>query len=218
MKRICLMGAAVAGLFTAGLPAVASAATKSAPTTKTITKYKTVTKTTTKIETKTVHSTVACKPSLTVQIPAGATSLTQGTPTGTMLGDTGCGTPLFQGLTTAAFAEDNAGDLTGSLTQFFKTGSVKGSFDLSPAESTAPPTTATFTEQDYSGTVKITGGSEALKGVTGTGKMTCSTLDEIHYACSNSLKLSQTVKVPVAVKVKVRVPYKVTVKVPAKKS
>ena len=200
MKRICLMGAAVAGLFTAGLPAVASAATK-APTPK----YKTVTKTETKVETKTVHSTVMCKPSLTVQIPAGATSITQGSTTGEMLGSAGCGTPLFQGLTKASFTEDGAGDLTGPLTQFFKNGTITGTFDLSPAQVTGPPTTTTFTEQDYTGTVKITGGSEALKGVTGTGTMSCSTADAIHYACSDSLKLSQTVKVPVKVKVKEKV-------------
>ena len=100
MKRICLMGAAVAGLFTAGVPAVASAATtKPAPKPT----YKTVTKTEIKTETKTVHSTVACKPSLTVQIPAGATTITQGTATGTMLGTNSCAKPLFQGLTKAAF-------------------------------------------------------------------------------------------------------------------
>ena len=64
--------------------------------------------------------------------------------------------------------------------------------------------------------MKVTGGTEALKGVTGTGTIKCSTLDEIHYSCSDSLKLSQTVKVPVTTEVKVKVPVKVKVKVPTK--
>jgi hypothetical protein len=201
LKRICLMGAAVAGLFTAGLPAVASAATKPAPTPK----YKTVTKTETKIETQTKHSTVTCKPSLTVQVPAGAIAIEQGAGTGTMFGSAACGTPLFAGVTKASYSLDDSGDLTGPLTQYFKNGTITGTFDLAPAQVTGPPTTSTFAEQAFAGTVKITGGSEALKGVTGTGTMRCQTSDAIHYACSDSLKLSQTVKVPVQVKVKEKV-------------
>jgi hypothetical protein len=213
LKRICLAGAAVAGLFTAGVPAVASAASSAPTKTKTVTKYKTVVKTETKNETTTEHSTVACKPSLSVAVPAGETTITQGATSGTMFGDTGCGTPLFQGLTVAKFTTGDSGDLTGNLTQYFKAGSVKGTFDILPAESTAPPTTDSFTQLAYSGTVKITGGSEAYKGVTGTGTMKCSTLDAIHYSCTSTLKLSQTVTKPVTVKVKVKVPYKVKEKV-----
>jgi hypothetical protein len=201
LKRI-LMGAAVAGLFTAGVPAVASAAT-SKPAPKPT--YKTVIKTETKIETKTVHSTVSCKPSLTVQIPAGESALTQGAPTGTMLGSSSCGKPLFQGLTRTSYTLDNSGDLTGPLTQFFKNGTITGTFDLSPSQASGPPTTTSFTEANFAGTVKITGGSEALKGVTGTGTIKCTTADEVHYSCSDTVKLSQTVKIPVKVKVKEKV-------------
>jgi hypothetical protein len=196
LKRICLVGVAVAGLLTGGITTVASAAP---------TKYKTVTKTETKIETLTKHSTVACKPSLTVQIPVDSTTVIAGSPSGNMAGPANCGTPLSKGASTASYTIGASGDLAATFTQFFSNGTIKGTLTLSPGAASGPPTLSTFGQAAYSGTIKVTGGTEALKGVTGTGTISCTTPDSIHYSCKDSVKLSQTVKQPVKIKVKEKV-------------
>ena len=208
MKRICLMGAAVAGLFTAGITTAASAAPAKFRT-------KTVTKTVTqlKVETKTVRSNVSCKPALLVQVTAGSTTILQGSETGSMFGSAGCGAPLFRGVSHLSYAEDTGGNLSGPIQQWFNAGSLFGTFTLTPAPTTGPPTTTSFTQQTYSGTVTIKGGSGELRGTTGTGRMSCATTDAIYYACTETAKLTQTVKVAVEVKVPVKI--RVRVRIPA---
>ena len=158
MKRICLMGAALAGLFTAGITTAASAAPA---------KFKTVTKTVietqTKLQAKTVRSHVSCKPDLLVQVPAGSTTIIQGSETGSMFGSAGCGTPVFRGVSRLSYTQDTGGDLTGPFQQWFNTGTLFGTFTLTPAPTTGPPTTTSFTQQSYAGTIKFTGGTEALR-------------------------------------------------------
>lgn len=192
MKRMFLTGAALAGLCTAGLPAIAVAATPK--------------KTELKTKTVTVKTTASCKPRLTTQVAAGATTITQGAPSGTMFGASGCGKPLGAGVTRAIYSLDaDSGDLTGTIQQWFNGGSVFGTFDLAPAQPSGPPTSSSFAQEAYSGTVKIKGGTGTAKGATGSGKMTCTTSDALHYSCTETVKLSQTTTTKVRVKVKVKV-------------
>jgi hypothetical protein len=189
LKRIVLMGAAFAGLFTAGIAATASAAT---PATR-VTKY----------ATKTVHATATCKLALTTVAPPGSSAVEAGSPAGTNYGTSSCagGKP---GTARQVYTEDSAGDLTGKVQQWFATGTLYGTYTLTPSSSSGPPTTTTFGAASYSGTVTLTGAGGALKRTTGSGKMTCSTTDSVHYSCTESLKLTQTVKTLVPYKAKVR--------------
>jgi hypothetical protein len=191
LKRIVLMGAALAGLFTAGIAATASAAT---PATKYVTKYKT--------ETKTVHAHAKCKLALTTVAPPGTSAVEAGSPAGTNYGTSNCAS-AGGGVARQVYAEDSAGDLTGKVQQWFKTGTLYGTFSLTPSSPTGPPTATTFGAAAYTGTVTITAGGGALKGTTGSGTMSCSTTDSLHYTCTESLKLTQTVKALVKVREKV---------------
>lgn len=202
MKRICLMGAAMAGLFTVGITTASSAVAKPAQT-----KTQLVTVTETKLKPKTTHSTVSCKPKIRVQVPAGSTEIIQGSETGDIVGSSACGKALGSGMTRFSYSQDASGDLSGPFQQWFNAGSVFGQVSLSPAEASGPPTTTTFAQQSYAGTITLKGATGYLRGTTGKGTLKCTTQDAIHFTCTETLKLTQTTKV--AVKTKVKVPVKV---------
>ena len=219
MKRILLTGAAVAGLFTAGITAAASAAPVKY-TTKNVTKYVTVTETKLKSETKTVSASATCKLTLTTQADAGTTAVTAGGESGSQFGDATCPTPLRGGALKATFTQDDSGDLSGSIQHWFKTGTVYGTYSLQPGAPVGPPTSTSFGQAAFTGTMTIKGAGGALSGTTGTGKLTCSTDDSVHYSCTEKLSLKQTVTemVPTKVKVRTKVVVKVKVPVPAKQN
>jgi hypothetical protein len=189
LKRILLTGAAVAGLFTAGITAATAAASTPA---------KSHTKTTT--TTKTVSASASCKVSLATAAPAGSTSVVAGGESGSQFGKQSCGTPLGSGLAHATFTLADSGDLSGSIQHYFTTGQVFGTYALTPGSASGPPTATSFGEASYTGTITIKGGTGALKGATGSGTLACSTVDAVHYTCTEKLKLTQAVKVtaPVA--------------------
>ena len=174
MKRIVFTGAAVAALFTAGIPA-AMAATPAHHSKKT----------TTRTETK----GESCKLSLTTVAPPGAPGVTAGTTSGINFGKSSC-SAARPGVARQVFAIDTAGDMTGKIQQWFATGSVYGTFQLTAASLTGPPTATSFGKAAYSGTVKLTGASGMMKGITGMGTMTCSTPDSLHFTCKEKLTLS----------------------------
>lgn len=181
MKRICLIGAAVAALLLLGVSsalaarphASAAAATKS---------------TKTKAKTKTAGKKVTCTLSLTQQAPAGATDVSQGATDGTQMGSAVCGTLLGSGVQNQTFATDGSGNLSGKYQQYFGAGEVYGAYALTPADS-GPPTTTSFTSSSYTGTVTVTGGSGVDKKATGKGTLACSSADDLHYTCTEHLKL-----------------------------
>ena len=166
MKRICLLGAAMAGLLVAGV-ATAPAATKHAS----------------KKSTK-----LTCTLKLVNQIPSDDVSVTQGAGSGTQFGTAACGKPLRRGVEQDSFTLDDAGDLTGPYQQWFNTGSVKGKYVLTPTDNQSP--SATFSQASYSGTIQVTGGTGAFNKASGTGTLTCATQDSAHYTCTEKLKLS----------------------------
>jgi hypothetical protein len=189
LKRILLTGAAVAGLFTAGITTAAASAATSRPAAS----QKKLTTTT-----KTVSASATCKVNLTTAAPLGSIDVTAGGDSGSQFGKQSCGTPLGAGVSHATFALDDAGDLSGSIQHWFPTGQVFGTYTLTPGAAAGPPTSTSFGQASYTGTLTIKGGTGALKGATGTGTMTCSTNDAVHYTCTEKLKLTQTVKVAAA--------------------
>lgn len=180
MKRIVFTGAAVAALFTAGVPAAAMAATSAHHAKKTTTTTKTVT----------THE--SCKLSLTTVAPPGSSGVTAGTTTGVNFGNSTCSSAR-PGVARQMFSIDTAGDLNGKLQQWFATGSVYGTFQLTASSLSAPPTATSFGKAKYTGTVKLTGASGMMKGISGTGTMACYTPDSLHFTCVEKLTLSQQV-------------------------
>lgn len=136
----------------------------------------------------TKYTKISCQLSLSVQVPSGDVDVTQGSTDGTEYGSTACGTPLGKGVESLSFTTDAGGDLLGNWQQYFKAGTVYGAYDLTPV-STGPTTPSTFTAASYSGTVTLKAGTGTDKGDTGTGTLTCSTQDVIHYSCTERLKL-----------------------------
>jgi hypothetical protein len=194
VKRIFLVGAAMAALLTAGIvtaPASATpAATKPASANK---------KPVTKLEP--VKTTLTCTLQLVTQIPSNDVTVTQGAESGTQYGRAGCGKPLFPGVEQSSFLQDESGNLSGKYQQWFNAGSLYGSYTLT-ADDTGPPTTTSFTNASYTGTVTVTNGTGFFKKATGTGTLACTTTDLAHYACTEKLKLIQQVLTTAASKKK----------------
>jgi hypothetical protein len=180
LKRIVFTGAAVAALFTAGIPAAAMAAPPAHQT-----KKKTAT-------TKTVTTHVSCKLSLTTVAAPGSSGVTAGSTSGANFGNSTCSSSR-PGVARQMFTIDTAGDMNGKVQQWFATGSVYGTFQLTAASLTGPPTATSFGKAKYTGTVKLTGASGMMKGISGMGTMACDTPDSLHFTCIEKLTLSQQV-------------------------
>jgi hypothetical protein len=180
LKRIVLIGAAAAGVLSAGIPAAASAAaTKS--THKNTTRLRS--------EASTPATKATCRFVLTTVAPAGSSTVEPGTADGYQYGSTKCD-GLSSGVARDVFSTGASGDLTGKIQQWFRGGTIYGTFDLTPQPAGGPPTTTSFTAAAYSGTVKYTGAQGLLKGTTATGTLSCSTTDSTHYSCTEDLKLT----------------------------
>ena len=177
MKRICLLGAAIAAVFVIGV-ASALAATSSAS--KGGKKSKTPSTVTTK---------VSCTSSLTLQVPAGAQDVSPASQDGTEMGTTNC-SPIGRGIELQSFTTADSGDLTGKWQAWFGAGSVSGTFDLTPSDNNPPTTTTSFSAASYSGTFTVKSGTGTLAKAAGTGTLTCSTQDAVHFSCKQKGKVT----------------------------
>jgi hypothetical protein len=182
VKRICLLGAAIAGLLIIGVTA-APAATPHASTNAGGGKKKASKLTT-------VTTKLGCASRLSLQAAPGDTTVTQGVTDGTQWGTTKCGSPLGAGAAWESFKTDDAGNITGKWQQWFNAGTVFGAFTLTPNDQ-GPPNTSSFSASSYTGTFTITGGTGIAKKSTGAGKLSCASQDAVHFACSEKGKLSQ---------------------------
>jgi hypothetical protein len=181
LKRIVLIGAAAAGVLSAGIPAAASAAATKSTHRNTSTHLRS--------EASTPATKATCKFVLTTVAPGGSSTVEPGTADGYQYGATKCH-GLSSGVARDVFSTDTSGDLTGKIQQWFRGGTIYGTFDLTPQPASGPPTTTSFTAASYSGTVKYTGAQGLLKGTTATGTLSCSTTDSTHYSCTESLELT----------------------------
>lgn len=165
MRRICLMAAAIAGSLVLGVTIASAAKTA-----------------------KVKPTTVKCKIAMSVAVPDGSVQLALPADNGHMFGPASCGKGLGSGITDYNFALQDSGDLTGSFKVYLATGSVHGTFDLSPTDST-PSSPDTFLAQDYTGTAKVTGGTGTDASLTGKATLACSTPDSIHMSCTEKAKV-----------------------------
>jgi len=194
VKRICLVGAAMAALLTAGIVTAPALATPAAKKPASVNK-----KPVTKLEP--VKTTLTCTLKLVTQIPSNDVTVTQGAESGTQYGRAGCAKPLFSGVEQSSFLQDESGDLSGKYQQWFNAGSLYGTYMLT-AEDTGPPTTTSFTNASYTGTVTVTNGTGFFKKAAGTGTLACVTTDLAHDTCTEKLQLIQQVLTTVTSKKK----------------
>jgi hypothetical protein len=182
VKRICLLGATVAVVLILG---VASAMAASSHASKGGKKHKTP---------STVTSKVSCASSLTLQVAPGDADVTAAATEGTQMGSVSCNTG--KGAAWQSFTTADSGDITGKWQSWFNTGSLYGTFTLTPSDNNPPSTTSTFTEASYTGTFIIKNGTGAYAKATGTGTMNCSTKDSVHFTCKQSGKVTLPAPAP----------------------
>jgi hypothetical protein len=177
VKRICLLGAAGAMVLILGVASALAATPHASKGGKN--KSKTPT---------TVTSKVSCASSLTLQVAPGATDVTAAATDGTQMGTVACGPS--RGAAWESFTTADSGDLTGKWQSWFNTGSIYGTFTLTPSDNNPPTTTSTFTQASYAGTFIIKNGTGAYAKATGTGTMKCSTKDAVHFTCKQNGKIT----------------------------
>jgi hypothetical protein len=177
VKRICLLGATIAAVLIIGV-ASALAATSSAS--KGGKKSKTPSTVTTK---------VSCASSLLLQVPAGATDVSPASQEGTEMGSTTCA-PVGKGVEVQSYITEDSGDLTGKWQAWFSTGTVFGTFTLTPDDNAPPTTTTSFSQGSYTGTFIVKGGAGTFAKAAGTGTLTCATQDSVHFSCKQKGKVT----------------------------
>ena len=177
MKRICLLGTAIAAVLVLG---VATAMAASSHASKGGKKSKTP---------ATVTAKVSCTSSLAVQVAPGATDVTADSEQGSWAGTSTC-SPIGRGMVWESYTTADSGDLVGKWQAWFNTGSVFGTFTLTPDDNAPPTTTTSFSQASYTGTFLIKSGTGAYAKATGTGTLKCSTRDSIHFSCKQNGKVT----------------------------
>ena len=142
--------------------------------------------------------TLRCSISMATPPPAGDNTVTQPPLAGTFYGPDHCPTKSFgPGVEAALFTVADSGDTVGTYVQYFNKGSIKGAYDLSPAEG-QPPSSTTFDSQAWTGTVTVTGGTGIYKGIktykakhkpVTPGVLNCTSPDSVHLTCTEKVKI-----------------------------
>ena len=136
-------------------------------------------------------TTLNCSVSLTTTPPPGSNSVDQPASQGSQYGPIHCGTPGFGfGVASDSFTVPDSGDTLGKYTEYLGAGTLKGAFDLTPAEG-QPISGTTFSSQSWTGTITVTGGTGVYKAITGAkvGTMNCTSDDSVHLACKETVKV-----------------------------
>ena len=178
MKRLCLLGMAMAGLLSAGITTAATAKTSTGG------------KKPAKLSPKPVTTKVSCKLTLVTQPPANDISIVPGT-TGSQFGTARCAGPVGPGVENDTYSTADSGNVTAPYTLWVKGGTLTGTYKLIPTGGGQPSAgNNTFGAQSYAGTLAVTGGSGAWKGATGKAKLICATADGVHLKCTESLTVT----------------------------
>ena len=139
--------------------------------------------------------TLHCGISLGTTPPAGSATVDQPPAQGNQYGPVHCPTKGFGGgMIGDSFTVPDSGDTVGTYTQFFHAGTITGSFDLTPQESSEPSST-TFTSQSWTGTITVKSGTGLFKGIVGkrnSGTMNCTSDDSVHLTCTEKIKVKMT--------------------------
>ncbi len=174
LRRICLVGAAIAaGSLAVGVVTAPAASHK-------VTRNRTSAKVT----------AVVCTSGVATAIPAGDTQVIPPVSDGTQYGSVGCNKGLGGGVETNTFTVLDSGNMQGLFRLYLGTGTVHGRFNLTPAEG-PPLTTDTFQSVTYAGTLTIAGGTGTYlhARTRGIGSLSCTTPDGVHMSCTHRFKL-----------------------------
>jgi hypothetical protein len=134
-------------------------------------------------------ATSTCKIKAGIVIAAGDSSVTPPVSKGAEFGSATCGKVFGKGVQQDKFTVPQTGLTNATFQLYFPTGTIRGKYVLTPQEGDFSPTS--FTETQYLGQMTITGGTGTYQGASGVGKMTCTTLDQIHLTCTDRLQLKQ---------------------------
>lgn len=134
---------------------------------------------------KSKATSVSCKVSTSIAVAAGATQVLAPVSSGDEYGMASCGKMLGGGVQRDAFNVPVSGDTLASYTLYFGTGTLHGTYDLTPQT-----TGLNFYSTTWMGTLKVMGGTGSFKGYKGTGTMACVSNDGIHTTCTDKLKLT----------------------------
>lgn len=134
---------------------------------------------------------LTCHISLATTPPPGSATVSQPASRGSQFGPLHCGRATGGGVMADAFTVPDTGNTVGTYTQYFKAGSISGSFNLAPVES-GPISVTNFESQDWLGTLKITHGTGVYSGIKGMkgGVLKCSSPDSVHLRCTEKIRVS----------------------------
>ncbi len=139
----------------------------------------------------TVTTTVSCKISIGTMSAPGEAAVVPPAAQGSQYGPVHCGGATGSGVQSDTFKLMDSGDVQGKFAQYFGTGTVHGSFVLTPDDTGAPSSTTTFANISYTGTMTVAGGTGSYRKATGNGTLKCSSNDGVHFSCTSKIKLSQ---------------------------
>jgi hypothetical protein len=129
---------------------------------------------------------VSCSVSTSIAVAKGQSDVLPPMAQGDEYGPAKCGSLLGAGVQKDSFTVPTSGDTVAKYVMYFNTGTIHGTYDLTPQSSSL-----NFLATSWTGTLKVLGGIGAYKGVTGTGKMKCGSPDGVHTSCTDKLKLKK---------------------------
>ena len=136
---------------------------------------------------------VGCQFTMVIQPPPGSDNVTPPVQQGVENGPVYCPSPKGwgSGVIRAAFNTPVSGDMVARYVQYFDTGSIGGEFDLTPQSSSSFGGSSGFQSQTWRGTFKVWYGTGAFRGAKSTqpGKMSCTSPDQVHLNCTESMTI-----------------------------
>jgi hypothetical protein len=126
---------------------------------------------------------IVCSTKTSIMIPGGQSNVLPPAQQGTEFGTANCA-KFGSGVQRDSFTVPTSGDTVAKYALYFHTGTLYGTYDLTPGGDSQ-----NFLETDWTGTMKVLGGTGAYKGLKGTGTMVCKTLDGIHSTCTDKLHI-----------------------------
>lgn len=125
-----------------------------------------------------------CTTNTTIAVANGDLSVLPPVTDGTAWGFANC-PKVGSGIERDKFTVPDSGNTEAKFQMYFPSGTASGTYELVPNSDQL-----NFLAASWTGTMKVLHGTGALKGITGTGTMTCSSPDQVHILCHDSLKLA----------------------------
>ena len=143
-----------------------------------------------KAKPKPVKFKVTCKSNVG-DVPAdGEDSVVPPVDQGWQYGAVQCGKVFGKGIAANKFALQDSGDLDGMWSQYYRVGTIRGKFTMTPEDTGPPSSPTTFAAISYTGTATVDGGTGVYRKAKGKGTMNCSSSDGVHFSCTDTVKVT----------------------------